>query len=46
MFDLDRDGYLSKAELVSAIEASLSVLEQNNHDQVGKCPDKTDAGNV
>ena len=34
VFDMDQDGYLSKAELIGAIEASFTVLQQNDHSEV------------
>lgn len=34
VFDLDQDGYLSKAELIGAIEASFTVLQQSDHSDV------------
>jgi len=34
VFDLDNDGYLSKSELIGAIEASFTVLQQNEHSEV------------
>lgn len=34
VFDLDHDGYLTKNELIGAIEASFTVLEQNENSEV------------